>query len=807
MTSRRRKGTDPARVLPRAVFETVLFYVDAGTLLRSVPYVSRAWHAAGESEALWRRKYLATWRACLMPPAVRRAHEVLRALPTAQVPPAAVAAVRAYRARADRCRCGMCDAPPFRCISSSSKDDEDEEDKKDKGEEEEDEDKDEDEDEENEEEKDEGRPLTHCGWKGSFFMRMNVEEDLFGEVFRGASSSTFSKNGKKSSSSSSRSALKVRARAVQKYLRRAAESISLVAGRLTESPAARPREAVDALSQAALRRHERAAAHCGVPPSDAMYGVAEELLRTAFSEGVYIASGCGVSSSSSSKHGSSKHGKSKHRGSSKHSKSSSSKRKEDQERTPVATAAAEPAAPVKENLVTEAPVTMVEERDHELWEEWASTRVNRALALSLGAPDAVRDLGLTLARFRAAAELCAALTARFRSAEVLLLWAKALYQEANVVLDDERGRAERLLRRAWALHGAVLAATPEPESGLYNSMADTAELLSQTQLTAARIDQWFELALSRYVAARARDPQNSAIVNNFALAFHNHAFLKTGEPARELLRGAISFYEEALRFGEDKYIVLYNQGDALTQLSHITPDADTAERYFARAVACYEESCRINPRYHSSFNNWGWAWLERANRAAAPADAERYLERAAACFARALQLRPGYHISISNCGNVALERACRHNRPADWDAALGHYRRALALKPRFVKAHHYIGLLRMERARRLPLQGKDKDSNRDYAELRAEGFRACLAACQQALAVKPCYPLCAFTAAQAAVLLGDRATAARMIDIYNTITGAVAEADEGALPLSLEVFDKHNSNLSFNFKSYPWLCG
>ena len=708
MTARR---TDPATVLPPVVFGTVLFYVDEATLLGSVPYVSRAWRAAGDSEALWRRKYVALWRACSMPRSVRRALQTLRALPTAQAPPAAVAAVRAYRAREDRCRCGMCDSGSSSSSSSSSSAD-----------------------------GDEARPLTGCGWKASFVLRRNVERDLFGAPYR-QSSAARGPRGRSSSSS---------VRVVQKHLRRAADTVALVASTLSESPAARPREAVSALSPAAVERHTRAAAHCGVPPGDAMYGIAEELLRTAYCETAAAAADGGASS----------------RG----SKSSKSK-----------------------NRVRQP------ERDHELWELWASTRVNRALALALGAPDAVRDRALTLARFGAATALCAALSAQFRSAEVLLLWAKALYQEASVVLDDERARAEDLLRRAWLLYGAVLEMTPEPESGLYNSMADTAEMLSQTQLTHARIDQWFELALARYVAARTLDPQNGAIVNNFALAFHNHAFLKTGAPARALLSNAVAFYEEALRFDEDKYIVLYNEGDALTQLSHITPDPAAAERHFRAAIARYEESCRINESYHSSFNNWGWAWLERANRCTAHADAERYLERASACFARALQLRPGYHISISNCGNVALERACRYNRPADWDAALAHYRRALALKPRFVKALHYIGLLHMERARRLP-------ADADPA-LRPRWLRACTTACTQALAIKPCYPLCAFTCAQAAVLLGDRATAARMVSTYNTITGAAAEAADGALPLSLAVFDQHNSDLAFNFKSYPWKCG
>ena len=724
-------------MLPPAVFGTVLFYVDEETLLQSVPYVARAWRAAADSEALWRRKYVATWRACSMPPSVRRALQTLRTAPTARAPARAVALVRASRGREDHCRCGMCDPHPF-CFSTRGDDlpptaipagD------------------------------DEARPLTWCGWKASFVLRRNVERDLFGAVYRRsrlALGSSDRRSRSRSSRSSDHGTSERRARAAQKHLRRAADTVALVASTLSESPAARPSEAVGALSRTALQRHERAAEHCGVPPGDAMYGIAEELLRTAYCETAAAAAAAAAGGSGSKK------------------------------------------------------ASRGEERDHELWELWASTRVNRALALALGAPDAVRDRAMTLARFAAAHALCCGLSRQFRSAEVLLLWAKALYQEASVVLDDERARAEDLLRRAWLLYGAVLEMTPEPESGLYNSMADTAEMLSQTQLSHARIDQWFELALARYVAARTLDPHNGAIVNNFALAFHNHAFLKTGAPARALLSNAVAFYEEALRFDEDKYIVLYNEGDALTQLSHITPDPAAAERHFRRAIARYEESCRINANYHSSFNNWGWAWLERANRCAAHADAERYLERASACFARALQLRPGYHISISNCGNVALERACRYNRPADWDDALAHYRRALAIKPGFVKALHYIGLLHMERARRLPADSNSdsSDSNRNSNdELRTQWLRACTTACTKALAIKPCYPLCAFTCAQASVLLGDRATAARMVGIYNTITGSVADAADGALPLTLAVFDEHNSDLAFNFKSYPWKCG
>jgi len=373
-----------------------------------------------------------------------------------------------------------------------------------------------------------------------------------------------------------------------------------------------------------------------------------------------------------------------------------------------------------------------------------------------------------------------------------------LYHHASMFLDDDRITAEKLLLHSWELYNDALETISDPDCSFFNGMGDTAEMISQTQITAGGIDQWFNLAIQKYQTAYSLDRTNGAVINNLALSIHNHAFLKTGETAKELLRQAISFYDEALNNDEEKYVVFYNEGDALTQLAHLSTNDRIAKVYFDLAIAKYQVSCSMNSKYHSSFNNWGWAWLEAANRSKTLDECNQLLDKALSCFKRALELRPGYHISISNCGNVFFERACRTNLEEHWNTALERYQEAIKQKPYFAKAQHYIGVLFMERARRLPPKP-------EFDEQRIGWFNFCVENCKKALQIKPCYPLCMFTYAQALTLLGDKASAQKMIDEYNNLTGS-STTDRKTVPLSLAVFDAFNSDLSFNFKSYPWKC-
>ena len=452
---------------------------------------------------------------------------------------------------------------------------------------------------------------------------------------------------------------------------------------------------------------------------------------------------------------------------------------------------------VAEELAVTACLLPGAAQDRTAWELWVKMRSERAIIQARSMPEAVHDKGRTLAHFHAAEQLCERVTQRFRSLRVLRAWATALFRHASVLIDEERAQAEVLLRRSWELLHDALEMDSEPSSQFYNSMGDTADMLAQTQLDAERMDQWFVLAMRKYETARALDVENGPIINNIALSYHNHAIFKTGEPAKQLLRRAIELYEEALRNDDERYVVLYNEGDALMQLSHNTPDQPTALLLLERSIERYNESCRINSHNYSALNNLGWTWLERANRAGDTANVAEFLDNAQRCFERALELMPNYHIAISNMGNVVLERARRDNAPEHWAAATAHYRRALELRPQFAKAVHYIGLAMMERARRLPKKAQ-------YDAERRAGYVACVSHCAHALMIKPCYPHCAFTCAQAAILLGDHKTASNMVSRYNTLTGSHISLRNGSIPLTVQVIAQHNSDLMFNFKSYPW---
>jgi tetratricopeptide (TPR) repeat protein len=379
------------------------------------------------------------------------------------------------------------------------------------------------------------------------------------------------------------------------------------------------------------------------------------------------------------------------------------------------------------------------------------------------------------------------------SKDLMVTWGLALYNHANMFIDDDFEAAERLLVQSVDRYTEADALAQATEAQTLNGMGDSMECLSQLKVDHREIDHWFGLAIEKYRSAVELEPTNGAVVNNWGLAHHNHAFTKTGLPAIRLLEIAVEKYHQALLLDSEKYVILYNMGDALSQMAHLSKDPAESDRLFREASAEYQRSYDLKTSYYFTPNNWGWSLYEQASRKTGP-EFEEFLAAAMRQFERALDIKPNYHVSIANRGNVWLERACRYNAAECFEKALENYRLALRLKPRFYKANHYIGLHNLERARRLPAS--------DPA--RVALLHETLVCCNESLRIKPNYHPCVFTAAQAAALLSDWELCRRWVALYNVITGALEDVANGAIALHVSTFAKYCQDLSFNFKTYFW---
>ena len=381
----------------------------------------------------------------------------------------------------------------------------------------------------------------------------------------------------------------------------------------------------------------------------------------------------------------------------------------------------------------------------------------------------------------------------FPSVDQLTNWGQALYQHSQIMTDDNPALSERLLLEALRKYNQALGFSQVPDTYLHNAIADAADGLSQLSCGYAQIDYYFHIAENNYRRAIEIDPNGSAPLNNLALCFHNHSFTKTGQTAVRYLEEAITTYAMALAIDDVKYIICYNIGDAITQISHLVHDDALAEKLFKESNDFYARSFEAKKDYYFTQNNWGWCVLDYSFRVPGDpglkiiADAEEH-------FNKALEMKPDYHVSISNLGNVWLERGCRLNDQTAFDKAQKYFLRALDLKPLFYKAWHYLGFLKMERARRLPPGSQE----------RMALLREARANCYHAMGAKKCYIACMFTIAQIAVLLGDLVECEYWAAKYNSITGAVQGNQKGEIALDVDLFAKNADDLAFSFKTVFW---
>ena len=381
----------------------------------------------------------------------------------------------------------------------------------------------------------------------------------------------------------------------------------------------------------------------------------------------------------------------------------------------------------------------------------------------------------------------------FPSVDQLSNWGQALYQHSQIMTDDNPQLSERLLLGALQKYNQALGFSQVPDTYLHNAIADAADGLSQLSCGYAQIDYYFHIAENNYRRAIEIDPNSSAPLNNLALCFHNHSFSKTGQTAVHYLEAAIDTYAMALAIDDVKYIICYNIGDAITQISHLIHDDELAEKLYKESNEYYTRSFASKDDYYFTQNNWGWCILDHSFRVPGEKGMEIIAE-AEQHFNKALEMKPDYHVSISNLGNVWLERGCRLNDPAAFDKAQSYFLRALELKPLFYKAWHYLGFLKMERARRLP-----KDSPARMALLKEARSN-----CYYAMGAKKCYIACMFTISQIAAIMGDLAECEYWAAKYNSITGAVVGNQKGEIALDVELFVKNADDLTFNFKTVFW---
>lgn len=381
----------------------------------------------------------------------------------------------------------------------------------------------------------------------------------------------------------------------------------------------------------------------------------------------------------------------------------------------------------------------------------------------------------------------------FPSVDQLTNWGQALYQHSQIMTDDNPQLSERLLLGAMQKYYQAIGFSQVPDTYLHNAIADAADGLSQLACCYSQIDYYFHIAENNYRRAIEIDPNNSAPINNLALCFHNHSFTKTGQTAVRYLEKAINSYAMALAIDNVKYIICYNIGDAITQISHLIHDNKLAEKLFEESNSYYARSFETRNDYYFTQNNWGWCVLDYSFRVSGEKglsiidDAEKH-------FQKALEMKPDYHVSISNLGNVWLERGCRLNDISAFDKAQEYFLRALELKPLFYKAWHYLGFLKMERARRMPAESPEREALLKEARNN----------CYYAMGAKKCYIACMFTIAQIAAITGDLAECEYWTEKYNAITGAVPGNQKGEIALDVELFVKNANDLTFSFKTVFW---
>eukprot|EP00727_Mastigamoeba_balamuthi_P011447 m51a1_g6925 hypothetical protein (608) ;mRNA; f:163727-166415 len=423
--------------------------------------------------------------------------------------------------------------------------------------------------------------------------------------------------------------------------------------------------------------------------------------------------------------------------------------------------------------------------------KWGQGLANRAMQrMDSSSSDPKRSEAL----FR---EAYAQMASAAHTKEVFQTWALTLYNHASMYVDEDFAASEALLVESIEKYEMSDAMSQPVESQTVNGIADAMECLSQLKDNSPEIDFWFSLAIKKYREAADLEPSNGAVLNNWGLAYHNHAFTKTGMAAQDLLQAAVEKYTQALLLESEKYVILYNMGDALAQLAHITPDPARSDALFEQASQQYARSLEVKKDYFFTPNNWGWSYFEQASRKTG-IEFEELLAKATKQFEAALGIRPNYHVSIANLGNVWLSRACRaqdfNEALMAFDRARENYERALQIRPRFYKAMHYLGLLLLEKSRRLPRIPAMEAQKRGM-------LRSALQYCQESLMIKSNYNACMFTAAHACMLLGDAEQCAVWIAKYNRITGG---SGPSGIELKLEHFVRHGDDPEFSYKTFFW---
>ena len=230
----------------------------------------------------------------------------------------------------------------------------------------------------------------------------------------------------------------------------------------------------------------------------------------------------------------------------------------------------------------------------------------------------VSVLAISLFRILKKTSLLNTLSKNTQDSKKLLLMMKEISETKNLSDFEE-------LSKSWKIRKKEEKLSKEPESKLLESFFSSKDyvfynLIKSISTDLAKID-W---SLSEKIVGLTKDDFKSGITNLESYSYWHNLGIEYLKDLRN--EKSIECFNRALELKPDYHEVIYNKGNALTNLGR-----------YEEAIAEYDKALAVKPDYHDAMNNKGAALYSLG----------RY-EEAIAEYDKALALKPDYHDAMNN---------------------------------------------------------------------------------------------------------------------------------------------------------------
>nr|QXF14455.1 photosystem I assembly protein Ycf3 [uncultured bacterium] len=207
----------------------------------------------------------------------------------------------------------------------------------------------------------------------------------------------------------------------------------------------------------------------------------------------------------------------------------------------------------------------------------------------------------------------------------------------------------------------------------------------------------YQQVAHNYQHALNIQPYMHEVLYNWGNAFSDLAE-KAESPniAKTLYKQACEKYQQALTIKPDDHETLNNWGVALSDLAKQADSPENANVLLEQACEKYQQAISIKPDYHAALNNWGLTLSNLAEQADSPENANVLLEQACEKYQQALTIKPDKHEALNNwgsaLGNLAQQADNSEQSIALFEQAVEKYQQAISIKPDYHAALNNWGL-------------------------------------------------------------------------------------------------------------------